>query len=95
MMTMAATPVDFMAAVVLAVLALSAALAFVRVIRGPTLPDRVVAIDLIATVAVGILGTSAIAFDQPALLQPALVLGLITFIATVAFARYVERTGPQ
>lgn len=89
------TPVEVMAAVVLAVLALSAVLAFVRVVRGPTLPDRVVAIDLIATVAVGILGTSAVAFNEPALLQPALVLGLITFIATIAFARYVERTGPR
>jgi multicomponent Na+:H+ antiporter subunit F len=94
-MTMATTPVGLMSAVVLAVLALSGVLAFFRIIRGPTLPDRVVAIDLIATVAVGVLGTSAIAFDQPALLQPALVLGLITFIATVAFARYVERTGPR
>lgn len=94
-MTMATTPVGVMAAVVLAVLALSGVLAFFRIVRGPTLPDRVVAIDLIATVAVGILGTSAIAFDEPALLQPALVLGLITFIATIAFARYVERTGPR
>lgn len=94
-MTMAASPVDLMATVVLAVLTLSGVLAFIRIVRGPTLPDRVVAIDLIATVAVGILGTCAIAFDEPALLQPALVLGLITFIATIAFARYVERTGPR
>lgn len=94
-MTMTTTPVGVMAAVVLAVLALSGVLAFFRIVRGPTLPDRVVAIDLIATVAVGILGTCAIAFDEPALLQPALVLGLITFIATIAFARYVERTGPR
>lgn len=86
-------PVEMTAGVVLAVLALSAMLAFVRIVRGPTLPDRVVAIDLIATVAVGVLATSAIAFDQPALLQPALVLGLITFLGTVAFARYVQRTG--
>jgi len=89
------TPVEITAAVVLAILALSALLAFVRIVRGPTLPDRVVAIDLIATVAVGVLATSAIAFDQPALLQPALVLGLIAFLGTVAFARYVQRIGPR
>ncbi|HVL69980.1 MAG TPA: monovalent cation/H+ antiporter complex subunit F [Vicinamibacterales bacterium] len=87
--------VETAAAVVLAVLALSAVLAFVRIVRGPTLPDRVVAIDLIATVAVGVLAASAIAFNQPALLQPALVLGLITFLGTVAFARYVQRTGQR
>jgi multicomponent Na+:H+ antiporter subunit F len=89
------TLVETTAAVVLAVLALAALLAFVRVLRGPTLPDRVVAIDLIATVAIGMLATSAIAFDQPALLQPALVVGLITFLGTVAFARYVQRTGDR
>ena len=89
------TPVEATAAVVLAVLALSALLAFVRVVRGPTLPDRVVAIDLIATVAIGMLATSAIAFDQSALLQPAQVVGLISFLGTVAFARYVQRTGDR
>lgn len=81
--------------IVLAILALSALLALIRVVHGPTLPDRVVAIDLIATISVGILATCAITFEQPALLQPALVLGLITFLGTVAFARYVQRTGTQ
>lgn len=92
---MTADVVQVAAAAVLAVLALSALLAFVRVVVGPTLPDRVVAIDLIATIAVGMLAACAIAFEQPALLQPALVLGLITFLGTVAFARYVQRTGPR
>jgi multicomponent Na+:H+ antiporter subunit F len=92
---MTGTLVETTAAVVLAVLALSALLAFVRVVRGPTLPDRVVAIDLIATVAIGMLATSAIAFGQSSLLQPALVVGLITFLGTVAFARYVQRTGDR
>ena len=87
--------VQLMAAAVLAVLSLAAVLAFVRVVRGPTLPDRVVGIDLIATVAVGVLGVCAIAFEQPALLQPALVLGLVTFLGTVAFARYVQRAGTR
>lgn len=89
------TAVQIVAGVVLTVLTLSAAIAFARIVLGPTLPDRVVAIDLIATIAVGVLATSAIAFDQPALIQPALVLGLVTFLGTVAFARYVQRTGAR
>lgn len=77
--------------VVLALLGFGILLAVVRLLRGPTLPDRVVAIDLIATQAVAMLASSAIAFDEPALLQPALVLTLIAFVGTVAFARYVAK----
>ena len=82
-------------ALVLALLAFGILLALVRLLRGPTLPDRVVAIDLIATQAVAMLASSAIAFNEPALLQPALVLTLIAFVGTVAFARYVgKRASP-
>lgn len=76
---------------VLALLAAGILLAVVRLLKGPTLPDRVVAIDLIATQAVAMLAAAAIAFEEPALLQPALVLTLIAFVGTVAFARYVAK----
>jgi multicomponent Na+:H+ antiporter subunit F len=78
-------------AIVLVLLAGGVLLAVVRLLRGPTLPDRVVAIDLLATQAVAMLAAAAIAFDEPALLQPALVLTLIAFVGTVAFARYIAK----
>jgi multicomponent Na+:H+ antiporter subunit F len=77
--------------VALAVLAGGILLAVVRLVKGPTLPDRVVAVDLIANQAVAVLGLLAIRFDQPTLLQPALVLALVAFVGTVAFAHYIER----
>lgn len=83
-----------LAATVIAVMALLAfgiLLAVVRLLKGPTLPDRVVAIDLIATQVVAMLASAAIGFGEPALLQPALVLTLIAFVGTVAFARYVAK----
>ena len=72
---------------------LSAALflAFVRLARGPSLPDRVVALDLTAVIAVGIIAAYAIDVGQRAFLDAALVVALIGFLGTVAFARYVER----
>jgi multicomponent Na+:H+ antiporter subunit F len=70
-------------------------LALVRLALGPTLPDRVVALDVVANLAVGAIAASAVAFDEPALLQPALVVALIAFIGTVAFARYLERRRPS
>jgi multicomponent Na+:H+ antiporter subunit F len=66
-------------------------LAFVRLIRGPTLPDRVVALDLFAVVTTGFLLVYAIDTGQQVFLDVAIVQALITFLGTVAFAQYIER----
>jgi multicomponent Na+:H+ antiporter subunit F len=75
----------------LGILSLAVCLTFVRLIRGPSLPDRVVALDLLAALAVGIAAIDAIAASQPLFLDAAIVLALIAFLGTVAFARYVEK----
>lgn len=75
----------------LPLLGIAVVLAFVRLVRGPNLADRVVALDLIATLAIGMAGVYAIAVKQPILLDVALVLALISFLGTVAFAYYIER----
>jgi multicomponent Na+:H+ antiporter subunit F len=76
-------------------LILSIAMAIVRLVRGPTLPDRVVALDLIAFLAIGFIALYAIAAGKPAALDAALTLALIAFLGTVAFARYVEHFGER
>lgn len=68
-------------------------LTFFRLVRGPSLPDRVVALDLMGLLAVGIIAAYDIAVEQPVLLDAATVLTLVAFLGTVAFARYVERRG--
>jgi multisubunit Na+/H+ antiporter MnhF subunit len=75
--------------VVLAIMALGAALVVWRLVRGPTLSDRVVALDLLAIFVVGAMMTSAIHFNSPVLLQPALALALVAFVGTVGFAQYI------
>lgn len=82
------------AAAALSALMLTAAtiLAFVRLVRGPSVPDRVVALDLIAVLVVAIVATYNIATDQPVLFDAAIVLALVAFLGTVAFAYYVERS---
>ena len=74
-----------------AMLALAMVLAFVRLVRGPSLPDRVMALDLISLLAVGMIGVFLIAVDEPAFLDVATVVALISFLGTVALARYIER----
>lgn len=80
--------------VALAVLAAAACLAFIRLLKGPTLPDRVVAIDLIGVLMVCILVVTAADTGQQAFLDVAMVVALISFVGTVAYSRYIERSGP-
>jgi multicomponent Na+:H+ antiporter subunit F len=76
---------------VFVMLTLSLFLAFIRLVRGPSLPDRVVALDLIAVIAVGMITVYAIDLEQRVFLDAAIVVALIAFLGTVAFAQYVER----
>ncbi|MCS6806192.1 MAG: cation:proton antiporter [Acidobacteriota bacterium] len=76
--------------VVLPVLTVAVLLAFVRLMRGPSLPDRIVALDLMATFGIGIMAVYSIATGQPVYLDVAIVVALLSFLGTVAFARYVE-----
>lgn len=66
-------------------------LSFRRLARGPSLPDRVVAADLITSLTVGLICTYAIATSQHVFLDVAIVLALIGFLSTVAFAIYIQR----
>lgn len=76
--------------IALGMLGLAMVLVFVRLARGPSVPDRVVALDLLTTALLGIVAVAAVAQDAVALLDVALVLALVGFIGTVAFARYIE-----
>ena len=66
-------------------------LAVFRVWRGPRTADRVVALDTVAYLAIATCALRAIETGDPMMLRPALPLALLTFLATVAFARYLEK----
>lgn len=70
---------------------LGVAFAFIRLVLGPTLPDRVVALDMMTVLIVSFCGLYAILADDTAFVDVAIVLALIGFLATVALARFVER----
>jgi multicomponent Na+:H+ antiporter subunit F len=57
------------------------------------LPDRVVALDLIATLVVGMIATYAIQTNQAVFLRDVIVLSVVSFLGTVAFAYYVGKGG--
>ncbi|WP_220498008.1 monovalent cation/H+ antiporter complex subunit F [Rhodopirellula sp. JC639] len=69
-------------------------LAFLRVVLGPTFPDRVVALDLVATLLVGLIAVSAIETGDAIFLRVAMVAALFNFIGTIGFCWYLQR-GPN
>ena len=77
--------------VVLPMLMISIALVFVRFAMGPRLSDRVIALDLIITIGIGIITTYSIINEQPTFLDIAMILALIAFLSTVAFSYYLEK----
>jgi len=84
------SPQRFAIVVVLPVLSLAVVAAFVRLVRGPSLPDRVVAFDLLAAIGIGILAAAAVATDQPVVLDVTVVLALVSFLGTIGFAFYLR-----
>jgi multicomponent Na+:H+ antiporter subunit F len=79
-------------ALALTMLAVAAGLTFIRLFRGPTLPDRVIAIDLIGVLMVCLLVVTAADTEQQAFLDVAMVVALISFVGTVAYSSYIERS---
>ncbi|MGA1045922.1 MAG: monovalent cation/H+ antiporter complex subunit F [Phycisphaerales bacterium] len=72
-------------------LGISILLIAIRLLRGPSLPDRVIALDLLGTIAAGAVGIFAIEREEPVILYVAILLALLLFVGTVAFAFYLER----
>lgn len=73
----------------------SLVLSFIRLVQGPSLPDRVIALELIALITVAFILVYAIAVDVPAFIDVALVLALTGFMAAIGFARFLEKGGSQ
>lgn len=74
----------------LAVTGVVLGLALLRLWRGPTLGDRIVAIDLMSTVGMGACILLAINSGAAVYLDIALVLGMVMFLSTVALAKYLD-----
>jgi multicomponent Na+:H+ antiporter subunit F len=87
------TPPRFALVVALPLLGAAILAAFVRLVRGPSLPDRVVAFDLLATIGIGVLCAHAIETNQAVFLDVTVVLALVSFLGTVGFAVYLRRIG--
>ena len=75
----------------MSVITFSMLLTLVRLLRGPSLPDRIVALDLLTLQALGLVCGAAVLYGQSNFLDAAIILALLAFLSTIAFARHVER----
>jgi len=87
--------IENVAPVVLTMLGVALLIAFIRLVKGPTLPDRIVAMDLIGVLVIGLIVVLAASTGVRESLDAAIVIALIGFVATVAYATYVERGHPE
>lgn len=86
---------DIVLQIVLGILGVALLLCFARLCLGPTLADRIVAMDLIALVTVGIIVAGAAGSGQRAFLDVAIMIALVGFLGTIAYAWYVEKEQGQ
>lgn len=81
--------------IALAILVLALLMTAIRVIIGPTLADRVLALDQLVSIAIGFIALIALKTGFELYVDIALALALVGFLATAAFARYFFIRGRQ
>ena len=89
------TILDIISQTTMGTLGVALVITFIRFVKGPTLPDRIVAMDLFGVLVLGLIVVLAGSSGVSATLDAAFVIALIGFVGTIAYASYVERGDPQ
>ena len=82
---------EYLHYIILPVLVISAVLILWRFIVGPSIADKIVALDLLITTGIGVIAVYSIIYNQSTLMDTALILALIAFLSTVALTYYLEK----
>lgn len=77
--------------VIFPILTLSVILSFIRLYKGPSVADRVIALDLIITIGIGVITAFSIRSGQAMFLDVAMIFALIAFLGTIAFSFYLDK----
>jgi multicomponent Na+:H+ antiporter subunit F len=73
------------------IVSVSFLLMFIRLAIGPSIEDRIVALDLLSIAAIAFIGIYSIKFESRQILDVGIILSILAFLVTVAFAYYLER----
>lgn len=77
--------------IILPILAISAILTVYRFVKGPTIADRVVALDLLFLIGIGIISVYSIVSNESTFLDIAMIFALIGFLSTTGFSYYLDK----
>ncbi len=81
-------------AIALGILLVAAGLVLVRLLRGPTLADRMVALDALLFIIAAGIAVNAATTGTGEFLDVMIVVALLGFVGSVTVARFIERRGP-
>ncbi|WP_010277045.1 Na(+)/H(+) antiporter subunit F1 [Paenibacillus senegalensis] len=73
------------------ILSLSILTCMYRVIKGPSMPDRIIALDTIGINMIALVAVLCVHMKTQAFLELILVVGILAFLGTIAFAKYIEK----
>ena len=83
--------IDTMLITAMVLFGISIAVALYRIIRGPSLPDRVISMDFIGVNLISAIAVFSVLFQTRAYLEVILILGILAFISTIALSKFIER----
>ncbi len=83
--------IELMLRISLVLFTLSIAIVLYRVIRGPSMPDRVIALDTIGVNLISGIAVISILLQTRAFLEAILIIGILSFISTIALSKFIER----
>lgn len=77
--------------IALVLLSVSVIIVFIRIIIGPSLPDRVISFDLVGTITIGMISIYSINTGVESYMDAAIILSLVMFLGAIAFAYYMRK----
>ncbi|MFC5602115.1 Na(+)/H(+) antiporter subunit F1 [Sporosarcina koreensis] len=83
--------IETMVTISLVLFSITISIAVLRIILGPSMPDRVIALDMIGVNLIAMIAVVSIILKTKAFLEVILILGILSFIGTIAFSKAIER----
>ncbi|WP_210470881.1 Na(+)/H(+) antiporter subunit F1 [Sporosarcina sp. 6E9] len=83
--------IQMMITIALILFAIAIGMAVLRIILGPSMPDRVLALDVIGVNLIASIAVISVLMNTKAFLEVILILGILSFIGTIAYSKFIER----
>lgn len=83
--------IQIMITTALVFFAIAIGMAVIRIILGPSMPDRVLALDVIGVNLIASIAVISVLMNTKVYLEVILILGILSFIGTIAYSKFIER----